>query len=102
VVSAVPQLHFTPGEITANTDGIVGWVGPRGGLNTEVTRKNLCRDQTQLSSPQSDAILTDLPQLQVHTVKTIHIISQWPYFVACSLMFPVYSVDAFGFLLPTS
>jgi hypothetical protein len=45
VVSSMPGLHFTPGEIAPSTHCIGGWVGPRAGLDVEARGKilYLCR-----------------------------------------------------------
>jgi hypothetical protein len=37
-----PGRAFTPGERTPGTHCTGGWVGPRAGLNTEVSGKILC------------------------------------------------------------
>jgi hypothetical protein len=42
VVSVTPLPRFTPGQRTPGTHCTGGWVGPRAGLDTEVTRKILC------------------------------------------------------------
>jgi hypothetical protein len=39
VVSVTPRPRFTPGEMTPGTHCTGGWVGPRAGLDTEVTGK---------------------------------------------------------------
>jgi hypothetical protein len=42
VVSIMPQLRFTPGERTACTHSIGGWVCTRAGLDAEVRGRILC------------------------------------------------------------
>jgi hypothetical protein len=66
VVSVTPRPRFTPGERTPGTHCTGCWVRGRDDLNTEARGKNylpLPGIEPRQSSPQSNTILTELPQL---------------------------------------
>jgi hypothetical protein len=90
VVSVTPRPRFTPGERTPGTHWTGGWVGPRAGLDTEVTGKVLCPCRgSNLDRPVVQSVArhrADMSQPHTHP----HIVARCYFFYRSCHWYPSY------------